>query len=94
LSLTAVPGAAGKESERRVYLTNYFESWNTVTASVACLANSRIPVSVLDGTKPYYVFDKAAKGEFGAETLLWDLVQMIERKQREAAELALKGKKP
>lgn len=93
LSLTAVPGAAGKESERRVYLTNYFESWNAVTASVECLANSRIPVSVLDGIPPYYVFDKSKKGEFGAETLLYDIVKLIERKQEEAAQSALKGKK-
>src|ERR1035441_9540979 len=91
LSLTSAPN--GKDSERRVYMTNYFETWNQVTASVECLANSRIPVSVLDGVPPYFVFDKSKKGEFGAETILYDIVQLIERKQAEAAKLALAGKK-
>ena len=93
LSLTSAPSTDGKGTERRLYITNYFETWNQVTSSVECLCNSRIPVSVLDGVKPYYVFDKSLKGEFGAETLLWDLVQMIERKQREAAEAAVRGAK-
>jgi hypothetical protein len=81
----------GGASEFRVYLTSYFETFNTITKDVLHLCNSRIPTSVLEGVQDYYVFDKTKRGEFGAETLLWDIVQMIERKQKEAADLALKG---
>jgi hypothetical protein len=90
LSLTQVP-VVGKPPERRLYLTTYFETWNAITKDIAHLCNSRIPAVMLDGIPDYYVFDKNKRGEFGAETLLWDVVQLIERKQREAAELALKG---
>jgi hypothetical protein len=83
----------GDKSEFRVYLTSFYETFNAVTKDILHICNSRIPTSVLNGVKDYYVFDKEAKGEFGAETFLWDVVQMIERKQKEAAELALKGKK-
>lgn len=90
-SVTTVPGAVGKPTERRVYLSNYFETWNQVTSSVEHICNSRIPTSVLAGTPDYYTFDKEKKGEFGAETLLWDIVKVIEGKQKLAAENALKG---
>jgi hypothetical protein len=93
LSITSVPTANGKPAERRVYLSNYFETWNQVTSSVAHICNSRIPTSVLTGVPDYYQFDKDKKGAFGAETLLWDIVQLIEAKQAEAAKLALAGKK-
>lgn len=83
----------GDKSEFRVYLTSFFETFNTVTKDVVHLCNSRIPTSVLNGVPDYYVFDKDKKGEFGAETLLWDLVKMIETKQAEAARLALGGGK-
>ncbi len=92
-SITSVPGATGKLPERRMYLSNYFETWNQITSSVEHICNSRIPTSVLDGVPEHYVFDKARKGEFGAETLLWDVIKLIEAKQAEAATLALKGTK-
>lgn len=91
MSVTKWPNA-GKD-EYRVYLTSYFETFNAITKDIMHIVNSRIPTSVLDGVPDFYTFDKTKKGEFGAETLLWDIVQMIERKQREAAELALKGTK-
>lgn len=90
LSLAMWP-IAGKEPERRVYLQNYCETYNPVTKDVEHICNTRIPAALLKDVKPYYVFDKNATGEFGAETLLWDIVQLIERKQKEAAESALKG---
>ena len=89
LSVAMVPGSNGKAPERRVYLTNYFETWNQVTSSVEVLANSRIPAHLLADVPPYFVFDAAKKGEFGGETLLWDIIKLIEAKQRKAAELAL-----
>ncbi len=92
-SATTVPTANGKDPERRLYLSNYFETWNQITSSVEHICNSRIPTSVLDGVPSFYAFDKAKKGEFGAETLLFDVVMMIEAKQAQAAELALKGSK-
>jgi len=93
LGLVSMPVGAGKPPERRLYLTNFFDTSNAVTAGIENLCNSRIPTPVLDGVPEYFVFDKTRKGQFGAETLLWDVVQLIESKQREAAELALKGKK-
>lgn len=93
MSITSVPanGDGNKAMERRVYLSNYYEKWNQITSSVSHICNSRIPTSVLDGVPDYYAFDKSKRGEFGAETLLWDIVAMIEGKQKLAAELALKG---
>lgn len=90
LSLTAVPQPGGKPPERRVYMSNYFETWNLVTKDIAHICNSRIPANVLEGVPEYFIFDKAKKGEYGADTLLWDIVSLIERKQKEAAQLALK----
>jgi hypothetical protein len=91
MSITSVPGANGKAPERRLYLSNYFETWNQITASTSHICNARIPTSVLTGVPDYYVFDKDKKGQFGAETLLYDVISMIEEKQRLAAELAVKG---
>lgn len=90
LSITTVP-QAGKSAERRVYLSNYFETWNQITSGVEHICNSRIPTAVLNGVADYYVFDRDKKGQFGAETLLYDIVSMIEAKQLQAAELAVKG---
>ena len=70
-------------------MSNYFETWNQITSSVSHICNARIPTSVLSGVPDYYVFDKDKKGAFGAETLLWDIVQMIEGKQADAAKLAI-----
>ncbi len=91
LSLALWPLPNGKGFERRVYLQNYTETYNPITKDVEHICNTRLPASVLNGVKEYYVFDKDAKGEFGAETLLWDIVQMIEKKRAEAATLALTG---
>lgn len=93
LGVSKWPIGNGEKSEFRVYLSSFYETFNAITKDIVHICNSRIPTSVLSGVKDYYVFDKDAKGEFGAETFLWDVVQMIERKQKEAAELALKGKK-
>lgn len=85
LSATNWPAANGT-IEKRLYIQTYIDQYETP-------CNCRIPTSVLDGVPQYYTFDKTKKGEFGAETFLWDIVQMIERKQREAAEMALKEAK-
>lgn len=79
--------APGK-TERRVYLTNYREDFNAITKEIDHICNSRVPPHVMNGLPQYYVFDATKKGEFGAETLLWDVIQLIERKQAEAAKLA------
>lgn len=79
------------KSEFRVYLTSFYETFNMTTKDILHLCNSRIPTGVLEGVPDYYVFDSRKKGEFGAETLLWDIVKMIESKQQEAADNALKG---
>lgn len=89
-SATKWPLAGGRD-EYRLYLTSYFETFNPITKDVVHIVNSRIPVSVLGGVPDYYIFDSAKRGEFGAETILWDVVQMIERKQKDAAEQAVKG---
>lgn len=81
---------SGKD-EYRLYLSTYFETFNAVTKDIAHICNTRIPPVALDNVPDYYVFDRAKKGEFGGETLLWDVIQLIERKQKEAAELALRG---
>jgi hypothetical protein len=88
LSATKWPISAGKD-EYRVYLTSYFETFNAITKEIMHIVNSRIPPSQLDGVQDYYVFDRAKKGPFGAETLLWDIVQMIEQKQAAAAKASL-----
>jgi len=88
LALWPIPG---KEPERRVYLQNYTETYNPITKDVEHICNTRLPASVLQDVPPYYVFDRSKRGEFGAETLLWDIVQLIERKRTEAATVALKG---
>lgn len=79
--------------EKRLYIQNYFETFNAVTKDVEHICNARIPPSVLDGTPAYFVFDAKKKGEFGAETFLWDVVRFIERKQELAAKQALEGAK-
>lgn len=94
LSLALWPNAdPKKEPERRVYLQNYTETYNPLTKDIEHIANTRLPASVLKDVPAYYVFDKDKKGVFGAETLLWDIVQMIGGKQDEAAQKALGGGK-
>jgi hypothetical protein len=82
----------GKD-EYRLYMSSYFETFNAVTKDIMHICNSRIPTSVLGGVPDYFVFDKDKKGQYGAETLLYDVISMIESKQRDASELALKGTK-
>lgn len=79
--------------EKRVYISSYYETFNTITKDIEHVCNSRIPPMVIGDTPPYFVFDRAKKGEFGAETFMWDIIQLIERKQKEAATLALNGVK-
>lgn len=76
---------AGKSPEKRVYVQNYFEDFNATTKDVEHLVNTRIPPHVLKGFPAFYVFDREKTGQFGAETLLWDIVMEIERRQQEAA---------
>lgn len=90
LSVSKWPIDATK-SEFRVYLSSFYETFSQVTKDILHICNSRIPTSVLSGVPDYYVFDKDKKGSFGAETLLWDIVKMIETKQADAATSALKG---
>lgn len=93
LSVSKWPSSDNKGSEFRLYLTSFFETFNPVTKDVVNVCNSRIPPQVLNGVPEYFTFDKDRKGEFGGETLLWDVVALIERKQKEAAERALAGAK-
>src|SRR4029077_1869116 len=79
--------------EKRLYIANYYETFNAATKEVEHICNSRIPPAVMDGIAPHFVFDARKKGEFGAETFLWDVVGLIEAKQKQAAELALAGTK-
>lgn len=74
----------GKD-EYRLYLTSYFETYNSVTKDIMHIVNSRIPTSVLKGVPDFYIFDSEKRGQYGAETLLWDVVAMIEQKQADAA---------
>lgn len=76
--------------EKRIYVSSYYEDWNPIVKDVEHLANSRVPAQVLAGMPAYYVFDAAKKGQFGAETLLWDIVKEIEKRQAEAGAAALK----
>ena len=50
------------------------------------ICNARIPPIVMDSVPPYYTFGTGPK----FATLLWDIVSMIEGKQREAAALVVK----
>jgi hypothetical protein len=77
--------------EKRIYVASYYEDWNPIVKDVEHLANSRVPPHVLKGMPQFYVFDAERKGQFGGETLLWDLVREIERRQAEAGKQALVG---
>lgn len=74
--------------EKRLYIANYYETFNLATKDVEHICNSRIPPFMMDGIPAYYAFDKAKKGVMGAETFLWDVVQEIEGRQKKAAEVA------
>lgn len=78
--------------ERRVYLQNYREDFNPITKDIEHICNSRVPPHVMNGLAPYYVFDAEKKGPFGAETLLWDIIALIESKQNDAAKRAVAEK--
>lgn len=82
-----------KGVEKRIYLSNYFEDFSTLTKDVEHICNSRVPPHVLKDLPTFFVFDKDKKGEFGGETLLWDIVKLIERKQGEASKGVLAGVK-
>ena len=73
--------------EKRLYISNYYESFNATTKDVEHICNTRIPPSVLDGVPPYYDFKPGKKDD----DLLWRIVQMIEGKQKEAATQATAG---
>ena len=89
LSLAIWPNADLKKApERRVYLQNYTETYNPITKDIEHICNTRLPAAALRDLPPYFVFDKDKKGEFGAETLLWDIIRLIERRQVEAATAA------
>ena len=89
LSLAIWPNADLKKApERRVYLQNYTETYNPITKDIEQICNTRLPAAALRDLPPYFVFDKDKKGKFGAETLLWDIIRLIERRQVEAATAA------
>lgn len=75
--------------EKRLYVSSYYEDWNPVVKDVEHIANSRVPPHVLAGLPPFFVFDATKKGQFGGETLLWDVVTEIERRQQEATASAV-----
>lgn len=82
-AVTNCPVKPGKV-EKRLYVASYFEDWNPIVKDVEHIVNARIPPHVLTGMPPYYVFDAEKKGQYGGETLLWDVVKEIERRQAEA----------
>ena len=85
-----VPGKNGAiEVEKRIYVSNYYEDFNATTKDVMHLCNNRIPPHVLRDLPTYFKFDRSKSGEFGAETLLWDIVRLIEKRQAEAGAQAL-----
>ena len=73
LALVVVPTPKG--SERRLYLRNFFQSWNKSVADVENLANARIPPHRLDGVPEYIICDQKNP------KMLWDVMQMIEERQ-------------
>jgi len=89
LTFSATNWPSGKEVEKRIYISNYYEDFNVTTKDVEHICNSRIPPVVMDGVPPFYQF---RKGKDDAE-LLWKIVQVIEGKQKEAAEIAMGGVK-
>ena len=84
-----VAGKNGTTVEKRIYITNYYEDFNPTTKDVEHICNNRVPPHVLRDLPPYFVFDRLKTGEFGAETLLWDVVRLIEKRQAEAGAQAL-----
>src|SRR5258706_7144750 len=70
--------------EKRLYVSSYYEDWNPIIKDVEHICNSRVPPHVLKGLPPYFTFNSEAKGQFGGETLLWDVVKEIEKRQHEA----------
>lgn len=84
LALTVAPTGTGPE--RRIYLNNFFQTWNKAIADVENLANARIPPHRLAGkftmsgkeypNVPEYVVYDARNA-----TMLWDVMQMIEQHQ-------------
>jgi hypothetical protein len=83
-SATNWPGVNGAV-EKRLYISNYYESFNATTKDVEHICNSRIPPVVMDNVPAYYPF-KPGKDD---ADLLWRVVQMIEGKQKEAAALVV-----
>lgn len=87
LQLIHWPGADGKAGtgERRIYLTNFFATFDKLNADVEHIANSRIPPHVLH-TEPkvpdYFVFKAEQR------YLLGEIVALIEHKQAEAAKVS------
>lgn len=75
--------------EKRLYVASYYEDWNPSVSTVEHIVNSRIPPHVLDGMPAFYVFDRVKKGQYGAETLLFDVVMEIERRQALAGKAAM-----
>jgi energy-coupling factor transporter ATP-binding protein EcfA2 len=75
LGSVLVPPQGTKPAERRLYLTTYFETWNSFTSGVENTCNSRIPPSQLKGVPEFYKFDP------DDDTLLWKVVKMIEERQ-------------
>lgn len=79
LALATVPLPSG--SERRIYLTSFFETWNPQTASIENLAGSRIPPSNLEGVPAWVVNERRNP------KMLWEVVQAIGKRQKgEASE--------
>ncbi len=82
LALVTVPLTGGL-TERRLYLTKFFETWSKATADVECLANARIPPAQLYDVPPYLLFGPTQSA------MLWDVIQWIEAKQAGKKPLAL-----
>ena len=92
MTFSAANWPVGKDVQKRLYIQNYYEDFNMSTKDVEHICNARIPPAVLDGVAPYFVFDPKKTGTFGAETFLYDVVRLVEEKQKQAAALALGSK--
>lgn len=83
LGVVRVPPIGNQPEEIRLYLRSYYQTWNDFTKGIECVVNTRIPPAQLregrpDAVPSYFVYKP------DNETLLWDVMQLIEERQRAA----------
>lgn len=64
-----------KGDEYRLYLSTYFQAWDTLDSKIPNICNNRIPTHQLSDVPAHLVVDP------NDTTLLWRVLQMIEKKQ-------------